>query len=104
MNEKKETRSPGASGSQGHNSGAVPQGDHGKITSQYPYLPLYLKNIPADRQMAISSAAGVASQIPVTPKTAGRTIMVMSINTKDLENARTADTIPLDRAVNMPLA
>jgi len=53
---------------------------------------------------AISSAAGVASQIPFTPKIMGRAIMVISINTNDRENARRADTIPLDNAVNIPLA
>ena len=30
--------------------------------------------------------------------------MVTSINTKDLINARTAETTPLDNAVNIPLA
>ena len=30
--------------------------------------------------------------------------MVISMNTKDRENARTADTTPLDSAVNIPLA
>ena len=30
--------------------------------------------------------------------------MVISINTKERENARTADTTPLDSAVNIPLA
>lgn len=30
--------------------------------------------------------------------------MAMSINTNDLENARTAETIPFDNAVNIPLA
>ncbi len=30
--------------------------------------------------------------------------MAASINTKDLENASTADTTPLDNAVNIPLA
>ena len=30
--------------------------------------------------------------------------MVTSMNTKDLENARTAEITPLDKAVNMPLA
>ncbi len=53
---------------------------------------------------AINSAAGVASQIPVTPSMSGNTIMVISINTKDLENASTAETTPLDNAVNIPLA
>ena len=57
-----------------------------------------------DNISAISSAAGVASQIPFTPKTAGNTSIITSINTKDLENANTAETIPLDNAVNIPLA
>ncbi len=57
-----------------------------------------------DNASAISSAAGVASHMPFTPKTSGSTIMVISINTKDLENASMADTIPLDNAVNIPLA
>ena len=30
--------------------------------------------------------------------------MVISINTKDLENASMAETMPLDNAVNIPLA
>ena len=34
----------------------------------------------------------------------GSTIIVISIKTKDLANARTAETIPFDNAVNMPLA
>ncbi len=42
--------------------------------------------------------------MPFTPRIKGSTIMVMSINTNDLENARTAETIPLDNAVNIPLA
>ena len=57
-----------------------------------------------DNASAISSAAGVASQIPFTPKISGSTIIVININTNDLENARTAETIPLDNAVNIPLA
>ena len=61
-------------------------------------------NIHADRDNAMSSAAGVASQIPFTPKTAGRTSMVISMNTKEREKARIAETIPLDSAVNIPLA
>lgn len=52
----------------------------------------------------MSSAVGVANQMPFTPKIAGSTIMVISINIKDLENARAAETTPLDRAVNIPLA
>ena len=58
----------------------------------------------ADRTRAIISATGVASQIPLTPRTAGSTSIVISIKTKDLENARTAETAPLDSAVNIPLA
>lgn len=57
-----------------------------------------------DNASAISSAAGVASQIPFTPIITGSASMAISINTKDLENARTAETIPLDKAVNIPLA
>lgn len=48
----------------------------------------------ADRARAINSAAGVASQMPFTPRSIGNTIMVININTNDLENARMADTIP----------
>ena len=58
----------------------------------------------ADSISAISSAAGVASQIPFTPRSSGSTIMVISIKTNDLENANTAETTPFDNAVNMPLA
>lgn len=58
----------------------------------------------ADRARAINSAAGVASQMPFTPRSIGNTIMVININTNDLENARMADTTPLDNAVNIPLA
>ena len=54
--------------------------------------------------MAISSATGVASQMPFTPRIMGSTIMAAIINTKDLENASTAETTPLDKAVNIPLA
>ena len=57
-----------------------------------------------DRIRAISSAAGVASQIPFTPRSAGSTSIVININTKDREKARTAETTPLDNAVNIPLA
>ena len=68
------------------------------------YRFLYFRNIKADNPRAISSAAGVASQIPFTPKNTGSTIIVISINTKDLEKAKTAETIPLESAVNIPLA
>lgn len=57
-----------------------------------------------DKARAISSAAGVASQMPFTPKNKGSANIATSINTKDLENARTAETTPLDNAVNIPLA
>ena len=57
-----------------------------------------------DKARAINSAAGVASQIPFIPKIRGSAIIVISINTKDLENARIAETAPLDNAVNIPLA
>lgn len=52
---------------------------------------------------AIRSATGVASQIPWIPSRAGSTNMVMNINTKVREKANTADTIPLESAVNIPL-
>ena len=58
----------------------------------------------ADNASAINSAAGVASQIPFTPRNAGSTSMVISIKTNDLEKARTAETTPFDSAVNIPLA
>ena len=58
----------------------------------------------ADNARAISSAAGVASHMPFTPKSNGSTIIAASINTKERENARTAETTPLDNAVNIPLA
>ena len=74
------------------------------ISPQYPYRFLYLKNIPADKAIAINSAAGVASQIPLTPNIRGSTTIVTSMNTKDLENASAADTTPFDSAVNIPLA
>ena len=61
-------------------------------------------NINADRARAISSAAGVASQMPFTPQIAGRISMVISINTKEREKARIAEMTPLDNAVNIPLA
>lgn len=54
--------------------------------------------------IAMNSATGVASQIPVTPKRAGRISMAITVNTKVRENARTAEMIPLERAVNIPLA
>ena len=57
-----------------------------------------------DRQTAINSAMGVASHIPVTPQTAGSISMAISMNTKDREKARMADTSPFDSAVNIPLA
>ena len=52
---------------------------------------------------ANSSAAGVASHIPVTPNNKGRRSKHVTINTKDREKARTAETIPLFNAVNIPL-
>lgn len=52
---------------------------------------------------AINSATGVASQIPFTPKKAGRTSIVTNINTKEREKARMAETTPFDNAVNIPL-
>ena len=55
--------------------------------------------IPANI-IAIPSASGLASQIPVTPKKAGKSRRQITINTKDLEKARTAETIPLFKAVN----
>ena len=58
----------------------------------------------ADRATAISSAAGVASQMPFTPSNAGNMSMAIIINTKEREKARTAETPPLDKAVNSPLA
>ena len=42
--------------------------------------------------------------MPLTPKIAGSTSIVISINTKDLENARMAEITPFDNAVNVPLA
>ena len=44
-------------------------------------------NINIDRQIAASSAAGVAIHTPVTPRSAGSTSIAATINTKDLENA-----------------
>ncbi len=58
----------------------------------------------AERMIAMNSAMGVASQIPVTPKRAGRISMAITVNTKVRENARTAEMIPLESAVNIPLA
>ena len=71
---------------------------------QYRYFFLYFRSIHVARIIAISSAAGFASQIPVTPRRAGRARRQMIIKTKDLVKASTADTIPLFRAVNIPLA
>ena len=71
---------------------------------QYLYFFLYFISIHAARIIAISSAAGFASQIPVTPRRAGRARRQMIIKTKDLVKASIADTIPLFRAVNIPLA
>ncbi len=42
--------------------------------------------------------------MPFTPRSIGSTSMVISINTKDLENASTAETTPFESAVNIPLA
>ena len=53
---------------------------------------------------AINSAAGVASQIPITSKNAGRISMAITVNTKVREKASTAEIIPLESAVNIPLA
>lgn len=59
---------------------------------------------PTDKINAINSAVGVANQMPFTSKKAGNTSIVININTNDLENARMAETTPLDNAVNNPLA
>ena len=40
-------------------------------------------NINIDRQIAASSAAGVAIHTPVTPRSAGSTSIAATINTKD---------------------
>lgn len=72
-------------------------------TCQYLYFFLYFISIHAARITASSSAAGLASQIPVTPKRAGRARRQTIIKTKDLVKASTADTIPLFKAVNIPL-
>ena len=69
-------------------------------TCQYLYFFLYFISIHAARITASSSAAG---QIPVTPKRAGRARRQTIIKTKDLVKASTADTIPLFKAVNIPL-
>ncbi|WP_330065569.1 hypothetical protein [Blautia sp.] len=57
----------------------------------------------AASKIAIASASGLASQIPVTPKMAGRSKRQIIINTKDLEKAKIAETTPLFNAVNKPL-
>jgi len=57
-----------------------------------------------DKTSAISSATGVANQIPFTPRIAGSISIVININTKERENARIAETIPFDNAVKVPLA
>ena len=56
------------------------------------------------RPIAASSAIGFASHAPVTPSRAGRVNMAIIIKTNEREKARMADTMPLDRAVNIPLA
>ena len=56
-----------------------------------------------DRISAVNSAAGTASHAPVTPNRAGSISMAITIKTKDLEKARTAEINPLDSAVNIPL-
>ncbi len=67
------------------------------------YLFLYFRNIKQANAIAISSAAGVASQIPVTPKNNGSANKQITMNTKEREKARIAETIPLFKAVNIPL-
>lgn len=61
-------------------------------------------NINIDRQIAASSAAGVAIHTPVTPRSAGSTSIASTKNTKDLENASIAEINPFDSAVKSPLA
>ena len=61
-------------------------------------------NMAADKTIAANSATGVASHTPVTSKSAGRISIAMTINTKERENASTAEIRPLDSAVNIPLA
>ena len=64
---------------------------------------LYLAAINMVRQKAMASATGVANQIPFTPQIAGNTSMVMIRKTKEREKASTAETSPLEMAVNMAL-
>ena len=56
------------------------------------------------KMTAINSVAGVASQIPITPKNAGRISMAIMVNTKVRKKASTAEIIPLESAANIPLA
>lgn len=64
---------------------------------------LYFINIINAKATASNSATGVASHIPVTPNTNGKTNRQITINTKEREKARIAETIPLFSAVNIPL-
>ena len=76
---------------------------HTKYTSNAGMLQLR-REIAAYLNRRFDLQYDYASQIPVTPKTTGSRSIAISMNTNDLENARTAETTPLDSAVNAPLA
>ena len=52
---------------------------------------------------ARTSAAGMESQTPSTPRTSGSVSTAARMNTKVLRKERMAETLPLDRAVNLSL-
>ena len=54
--------------------------------------------------MAMASATGVASHIPVIPNKAGSAMIAMAMHKNERENASSAEIRPFDRAVNIPLA
>lgn len=60
-------------------------------------------NIENANDIANNSANGVASHIPVTPNNNGKTNKQIIMKTKERENARIAEIIPLFNAVNIPL-
>lgn len=69
--------------------------------SQLHYLLLRLYTIPAAAIQVDASAAGTAIQTPVISRNFGRSIRNRVIRPKVLKNEISADTFPLDNAVNM---
>ena len=76
-----------------------------KAPHPYPYCFRCFNSATAAMTVPSSSATGVASHTPFTPPNkTGSTWILTAVNTKDREKASRADTTPLDKDVNIPLA